>query len=75
MSEIKKMMEITPEHKTRKERFVITDFTCPVCSGQKQFHEEVGRDKIQSTDCSFCQGTGKLSCEVQLTWNPDEQSS
>lgn len=75
MSEVKKMLEITPERKICKEQFVIKSFTCPVCKGQKQFHNEVGRDKIESTDCIFCQGVGSLLCEVQLTWKPDEQNT
>lgn len=72
MSEVKRILEITPDRKVSKESFILGDFKCPVCMGRKQFHSEIGRDEIQSTDCSFCQGTGKLLCEVLLTWIPDE---
>jgi hypothetical protein len=71
MSEVKRILTITPERQ-KKEQFVFKGFKCPVCRGQKQFHNEVSRDKIESTDCTFCQGTGSLQCEVQLTWGPDE---
>ncbi len=72
MSGIKRILEITPELQMRKEQHTIKGFICPVCRGKKQFHEEIGRDKIESTDCQFCQGTGHLKCEMQLIWKPDE---
>ena len=69
------MLVISPERKIKLEQFVVKDFKCPVCNGRKQFHNEVGRDKIESTDCTFCQGIGSLLCEVQLTWKPNDDCS
>lgn len=75
MSGVNKVLFVTPERKMHKEKFVIKGFTCPVCKGQKQFHNEVARNKIESTDCTFCGGTGNLQCEIQLNWMPDEIST
>ena len=35
MSEVSKVLFVTPERKMHKEKFVIKGFTCPVCKGQK----------------------------------------
>ena len=71
MSEVKRILTITPERQ-KEEQFVFKGIKCPVCKGQKQFHDEVGRNEVESRDCAFCQGTGSLQCKVQLTWLPDE---
>lgn len=75
MSAKKKIIECHPDKYNKRETFAFTDYICPYCKGEKFFSEEIGRDKIQTTPCPYCEGAGVVMCKIVVSWLPQKSKS
>lgn len=72
MSELKRMIEISPNiYGRREEKYEYNGFTCMSCGGTGW----VDVDPLHSPErvaCSLCKGSGKMKAVVSVQWVGDE---
>ena len=75
MSRSAHIIEITvPANSCIKtESAILRGFSCPNCSGAREFYEQTGHDVWKTRQCSYCESTGKVKAEVSVIWTPDDK--
>ncbi|WP_143813418.1 hypothetical protein [Parabacteroides provencensis] len=73
MSKQHHIINVTPpEYQQVHESMTFGNYTCPVCNGRGSFiPEQVAHNHWQSKTCDYCDGTGKVKADVQISWKPD----
>ena len=71
------MIELMPPavfREARPERFTVTGFACPECSGNGWYWKGDGKD-YEKASCHTCNGTGTVDAVVTIHWKASEGRS
>jgi hypothetical protein len=64
-----------PKTNSKEEVIEVSGFVCPECNGKKIFTTQTGHNEWKTTNCSYCEGTGRVKASVRICWLPDEENN
>lgn len=72
MSDLKHVLDIMPPVDNRSvEKKAVRNVECPSCHGTGGFKDGRSHNDEHYTECSQCDGTGKVKAVITIEWTPD----